>query len=124
MGLDHVSLELPPDRLADCVSFWLLLGFEPVQLPDEFAGRVAWVIRGRTAIHLIVTDDDPVIPPSGHAGVVIDSYEETLDRLRAAGFEPEPQTEYWGAARAFVRDPAGHRVEVMAAGPPYPGSDS
>ena len=115
MGLDHVSLELPPDRLADCVSFWSLLGFEPVQLPDEFAGRVAWVIRGRTAIHLIVTDDDPVIRPPRRGDV---------GSVAAAGFEPEPQTEYWGAARAFVREPAGHRVEVMAAGPPYPGSDS
>ena len=66
---------------------------------------------------MLVTDE-PVIPPTGHAAVVLDSYEATLDRLRAAGFEPDPRTEYWGAARAYVRDPAGHTVEVMAAAPP------
>ena len=117
MSLHHVSLEVPADRLGDCVGFWTLLGFEPFELPEEYAGQVAWVHRKGTSIHLIVTDE-PVVPAIGHAAVVIDSYEDTLDRLRAGGFEAEPQTEYWGAARAYLRDPAGHRVEVMAAPPP------
>jgi catechol 2,3-dioxygenase-like lactoylglutathione lyase family enzyme len=110
-------LEVSADRLADCVGFWALLGFEQVELPEQFAGQVAWVHRGGTSIHLLVTDE-PVVPPTGHAAVVVDSYEATLDRLRADGFVAEPQTEYWGAARAYLRDPAGHRVEVMAAPPP------
>jgi catechol 2,3-dioxygenase-like lactoylglutathione lyase family enzyme len=42
----------------------------------------------------------------------------TLEALRRAGFEPEPRREHWGAPRCFVRDPAGHRVEIMAAPPP------
>jgi catechol 2,3-dioxygenase-like lactoylglutathione lyase family enzyme len=117
VSLHHVSLEVPGDRLDDCVSFWTLLGFEPFELPAEFAGQVAWVHRGGTSIHLIVTDD-PVVPRTGHAAVVVDPYDATLDRLRESGFEAEPQTEYWGAARAYLRDPAGHRVEVMAAPPP------
>jgi catechol 2,3-dioxygenase-like lactoylglutathione lyase family enzyme len=115
--LQHVSLEVPADRLADCVAFWQLLGFEPVQLPEQFSGQVAWVHRGGTSIHLIVTEK-PIVPATGHAAVVLDPYEAGLDRLRTAGFEPEARTEYWGAARAYVRDPAGHTVEVMAAPPP------
>src|SRR3989442_15947693 len=118
MGLPPVPLEVPGDKLAACVGFWALLGFEQVELPQQFAGQVAWVHRGGTSIHLLVTDE-PVIPPTGHAAVVLESYEATLDRLRAAGFEPDPRTEYWGAARAYVRDPASHRGEVMAAPPPF-----
>ncbi len=117
MSLHHVSLEVPAERLEDCVGFWTLLGFERFELPAEYAGQVAWVHHGGTSIHLLVTDD-PVVPKTGHAAVVIDPYEATLERLRANGFEAEPQTEFWGAARAYLRDPAGHRVEVMAAPPP------
>jgi catechol 2,3-dioxygenase-like lactoylglutathione lyase family enzyme len=117
VSLQHVSLEVPAERLADCVAFWALLGFEQVVLPEQFAGQVAWVHHDGTSIHLIVTDQ-PVVPPTGHAAVVLDDYEATLDRLRAAGFEHDPQTEHWGAPRAYLRDPAEHRVEVMAAPPP------
>jgi hypothetical protein len=87
------------------------------ELPERYAGQVAWVHRGGTSIHLIVSDE-PVVPPTGHAAVVVDSYEATVDRLRADGFDPEPQTEHWGAARAYLRDSAGHRVEILAAPPP------
>jgi catechol 2,3-dioxygenase-like lactoylglutathione lyase family enzyme len=117
MSLHHVSLEISANQLADCVDFWALLDFEPVELPEQFTRQVAWVHHKGTSIHLLVTDE-PVVPATGHAAVVLDSYEATLDRLRAEGFEPEPQTEYWGSARAYLRDPAGHRVEVMAAPPP------
>jgi hypothetical protein len=46
------------------------------------------------------------------------AHAETLARLAAAGHPPEPRTAHWGAPRAFVRSPGGHRVEVMAAPPP------
>jgi catechol 2,3-dioxygenase-like lactoylglutathione lyase family enzyme len=118
VSLHHVSLEVPADRLSDCVTFWTLLDFEPFELPEQYAKQVAWVHRKGTSIHLLVTDAEPVVPPTGHAAVVLDDYDATLDRLRAEGFVPEPQTEFWGAARAYVRDPAGHRVELMAAPPP------
>ena len=62
--------------------------------------------------------DDPVVLPAVHFAVVVDDYDRTLDRLRGAGFDPEPRDEHWGAPRAFVLDPAGNRVELMAAPPP------
>jgi catechol 2,3-dioxygenase-like lactoylglutathione lyase family enzyme len=58
------------------------------------------------------------VPPEGHVAVVCEAYESTLAALRAAGFDVEPRAEHWGAARAYVRSPGGHRVEVMAAPPP------
>jgi catechol 2,3-dioxygenase-like lactoylglutathione lyase family enzyme len=57
--------------------------------------------------------------PRGHVAILADDYDATVARLRDAGFDVEPDEEFWGAARAFVRTPAGHRVEVMA-GPPPP----
>jgi len=118
VAIDHVTLEISAENVADCVAFWELLGFVRVPLPEEFATRNAWMYHGGTTIHLLSTDDDPVIPPVGHAAVVLDAYDATLETLREAGFPAEPQTKYWGAARAYLTDPAGHRVEVMAGPPP------
>jgi catechol 2,3-dioxygenase-like lactoylglutathione lyase family enzyme len=118
VGLHHVALEVSPDRIDDCVGFWALLGFDQVAVPASLAGRVLWLSKAGTSVHLL-TADEPVVPATGHAAVVIDSYEQTLERLRAAGFEPEPRAEHWGAARAYLRDPVGHVVEVMAAPPPF-----
>ena len=115
--LQHAALEIPPQEADRCAAFWELLGFSRVDPPESLQGRTTWVQRDGTQIHLLHADD-PVAPPQGHAAVVVEDYEAALDRLRDHGFEPEPRTEHWGAPRAFVEDPAGHRVEVMAAPPP------
>jgi catechol 2,3-dioxygenase-like lactoylglutathione lyase family enzyme len=115
--LQHVALEVRPDDVERCVAFWSLLGFTRVAAPASLAARATWVERGPTQIHLLHAAD-PVRPPQGHAAVIAADYEATLERLRAAGFAPEPRREHWGAPRCFLRDPAGHRVEVMAAPPP------
>jgi len=54
-----------------------------------------------------------VIPPRGHLAVVASDYEATIAALRAAGHEVDPREEHWDSPRSFVRDPAGHVVEVM-----------
>ena len=118
--LQHVALEIREQDLPATVEFWRLLGFEPVDPPAALRKRAAWVQRAGTQIHLFYSDD-PVAPPNGHAAVVVDDWPAVIDALRGAGFEPDERARHWGAARAFVRDPTGHRVEVMAA--PPPGSD-
>jgi catechol 2,3-dioxygenase-like lactoylglutathione lyase family enzyme len=114
--IQHVALEIREQDVAACVSFWELLGFARVQAPPALAERSTWVQAGATQIHLLYADD-PVVAPEGHVAVVAEDYEATLQALRDAGFEPEPRREYWGSPRAFVRCPAGHRVEVMAFAP-------
>lgn len=118
MSLQHVSLEVPP-ALADAEeSFWRLLGFGPLQVPGPLDGRARWVGRGDgTQIHLLLTED-AVVPAQGHAAVVVEDHTATVQALRDAGFAVDPRAEHWGAPRAFVRSPAGHRVELMAAAPP------
>jgi hypothetical protein len=114
--LQHVTIELTADQVGACVAFYALLGFEHVEPPASLAGRATWVERDGTQVHLMPVDD-PVVPPSGHHAVLLSDYDATLATLRDAGFDPEPRQEHWGAARSFVRNPAGHRVELMAASP-------
>jgi catechol 2,3-dioxygenase-like lactoylglutathione lyase family enzyme len=115
--LQHVSLEVRRQDVADAVAFWALLGFEPVPAPGSLVASSAWVQRDEQQIHLMF-EDEPVVPPRGHVAVVAADYDATTARLRDAGFELEPREEHWGAPRAFVRTPGGHRVEIMAAPPP------
>jgi catechol 2,3-dioxygenase-like lactoylglutathione lyase family enzyme len=115
--LQHVSLEVGRDQVDRCARFWGLLGFARVDPPATLRDRATWLERDGTQVHLMLVDD-PVVPPQGHAAVVAPDYDATIAALRDAGFDPEPRREHWGAPRSFVRDPLGHRVEVMSAPPP------
>lgn len=120
--LQHVSLEVRADQDDACVAFWALLGFEPMTPPPALRDRFTWVTRGGTQIHLIPVDD-PVTTRQGHAAVVVEDYEGTLEALRDGGFAPRDGENAWDAPRAFVRDPAGNLVELMSRPPlpPWPG---
>jgi catechol 2,3-dioxygenase-like lactoylglutathione lyase family enzyme len=114
--LQHCSLEIAPGDAEAALAFWALLGFARVDPPPALRERTRWVERAGTQIHLLLAER-PVAPPQGHAAVVVEAYDEVLERLRAAGYAPEPRAEHWGAPRAFVRAPGGHRVELMAVSP-------
>jgi catechol 2,3-dioxygenase-like lactoylglutathione lyase family enzyme len=115
--LQHVTIEVSADQVDACVRFYALLGFVEVEPPESLRGRATWVERDGTQVHLMPVDD-PVVPPSGHHAVLVDDYEVVVEALRVGGFgEPEPRREHWGAKRSFVRNPAGHRVELMAGSP-------
>ena len=117
MTLQHVSLETRRADVDAELAFWALLGFAEVRPPEGLVGVASWVARAGTQIHLLHADE-PVVMPEGHdAGVAADN-DAPVARLRDAGFEIRPAREHWGAARGFVRTPAGHVVEVMAAPPP------
>ena len=111
--VQHVTLELRRDQEDECVAFWKLLGFTRVDPPESLAHRAAWMQSGQTQVHLMWVEE-PVALPSGHVAVVLEDYDGTLQRLREAGAEPEPRSEHWGSPRAYVRDPAGNLVELMA----------
>jgi catechol 2,3-dioxygenase-like lactoylglutathione lyase family enzyme len=119
--LQHVSLEVPPDDVRACVGFWERLGFSEITPPPTLR-QFTWVERDGTQIHLIPTDD-PAIAEVGHVAVLVADFVAALAALRDGGFAPEEAERAWGAARAFVQDPAGHRVELMAAAPipPFDG---
>ena len=113
--IQHVTREIQPEQLDPCVRFYRLLGFEQVPEPSGLAGRVVWVERHGSQIHLQPRPD--ARRESGHVGVLVDPYAAVIERLREAGHEVEPRTEYWGSPRAYVRDPAGNLVELVAWAP-------
>jgi catechol 2,3-dioxygenase-like lactoylglutathione lyase family enzyme len=118
MALQHVSLETREADVEAEVAFWALLGFDRVEPPGTLASRAAWVqAAGGTQIHLLYASD-PVAMPEGHVAVVAPPpFDDTIAALTAAGHAPEPRERHWGAARSYVRSPAGHLVEVMASPP-------
>ena len=116
MTVQHVTLEVRREQEAALVAFWELLGFRRVEPPESLAGRAAWMQAGATQVHLMWVEE-PVTLPRGHVAVVAVDFDETVDALRREGHEVEPRTQHWRVPRAYVRDPAGNLVELMAAPP-------
>ncbi|MDQ6806467.1 MAG: VOC family protein [Actinomycetota bacterium] len=113
--IQHVAREVRPSDIPSCLDFYVLLGFTQVPVPDTLAGRAEWLERGGTQVHLLLADEARA--ERGHVAVVVGDYEETVRSLEAAGHVVDRRQEHWGSPRAYVRDPAGHLVEVVAFGP-------
>ena len=112
-----MTLEVSPEFVEPCLHFYALLGFERRPPPPSLAGRAEWLERAGTQVHVMPREGPAPAGGVGHFAVVVAPWEETLSALRAAGHEPEPRQPHWGAPRAYVRDPAGQLVELMAAPP-------
>jgi catechol 2,3-dioxygenase-like lactoylglutathione lyase family enzyme len=111
--VQHVTLEVRREQGGQVAAFWELLGFARVDPPPSLADRAAWLQHGATQIHLMWVEE-PAVLPRGHVAVVLEDWERDLENLRAAGHEVEPRREHWGSPRAYVHDPAGNLVELMA----------
>ena len=118
--LHHATHELLQAQLAQCIDFYEELGFAQVPTPKGIGERAVWLQSGPTQIHLMPRGQPSPPAESGHIAVVVDDYNATVGRLREGGFEVEPRRPHWGAPRSYVRDPAGHLVELMA-WPPQEG---
>ena len=118
--LHHVSLEVKPGDVERSIEFFELLGFAHVAAPEPIAIFVTWLEREATQVHLIHTPE-AIAPPLGHPAVVAADFDESVSRLRDAGFEVEPTDALWGEPRAFATMPGSQRVELMAAPPPPAG---
>lgn len=111
--LHHVTLEVVREDIEGSVEFWTLLGFERVEPPAALAETFTWMERARTQIHL-ERNESPVVPPHGHAAVVVEDFDRAVEGLRRHGFEVKPGREHWGASRAKATAPGGHQVELMS----------
>jgi catechol 2,3-dioxygenase-like lactoylglutathione lyase family enzyme len=120
--LHHATLEVPKDRWNDCIGFWGLLGFAPMQPPVPLRGRFTWVARGGTQVHLADVGT-PIVAEVGHIAVLVPDYAGSITALREAGYEVNPGSNAWDAERVFVRDPVGHLIEIMSAPPVGPFTD-
>lgn len=117
--LHHVGIEVAPADVERSVELWQLLGFELVEPPASLS-EFTWLEREGTQVHLMPTDS-PTVPARGHTAIVVADFDRTFTELGERGFEVERRREHWGAPRAGVIAPGGHRVELMGA-PPHPSA--
>lgn len=115
--IQHVALEVLCSDVEAEAAFWTRLGFTRVPAPGALRERSTWLEdRAGAQVHLVHADE-PVVPPSGHLALLRADLDALVEALRGAGVEVSEREPHWGARRVFVRTPAGHRVELMAAPP-------
>ena len=114
--LHHVSIEVDPSDADDFAALLRTFGFEPVESPDPLGDAVRWFENEGSQVHLILTEA-ATAPVLGHAAFVAPDLEATLAAIGELGLEVQEARELWGARRAFVLAPSGHRIELMAKPP-------
>jgi catechol 2,3-dioxygenase-like lactoylglutathione lyase family enzyme len=114
--LDHVQLAMPPQGEEAAEAFYAgLLGFERVPKPEPLAARGGcWFVRGATAVHLGVEKD---FRPArkAHPAFAVRGLPALTAALDAAGTEVRPNPEREPGRGAYVDDPFGNRIELIAA---------
>jgi catechol 2,3-dioxygenase-like lactoylglutathione lyase family enzyme len=120
-GIDHVQVAAPPGCEPRARAFYGgLLGLPELEKPELLAVRGGcWFACGELQLHIGISD--PFVPATkAHPALRVrdePALEALLARLDAAGFPSRRDLELPGVARAFVDDPFGNRVELVAAAP-------
>ena len=114
--LDHVQLAMPPGREGEAEAFYSgLLGLERVPKPAPLAARGGcWFGRGDVAVHLGVEED---FRPArkAHPALVVWDLGALEAALGAAGVEIRANPDVEPGRGAYVDDPFGNRIELIAA---------
>lgn len=113
--LDHLQIAIPAGGEDRARRFWSgLLGLEEIAKPPALAARGGlWFNLGGVQLHLGV---DPDFRPAAkaHAGLVVEDFDGAMAALTAAGIEVEPGCDARGRRRAYLADPFGNRLELIA----------
>jgi catechol 2,3-dioxygenase-like lactoylglutathione lyase family enzyme len=113
--LDHVQLAMPPGREDEADAFYCgLLGLERIPKPEPLAARGGrWFGSGAVALHLGV-DDDFRPARKAHPALVVRGLPALEQTLRAAGCAVRPNPDREPGHGAYVDDPFGNRIELVA----------
>ena len=113
--IDHVQLAMPLGGEAAARDFYaLLLGLCEVAKPPELAGRGGcWFERGTLRIHLGV-DADFRPARKAHPALRVTEFAWLIARLGGAGCTVVEDSPFEGSQRAYVDDPFGNRIELIA----------
>jgi catechol 2,3-dioxygenase-like lactoylglutathione lyase family enzyme len=113
--LDHVQLAMPPGREGEAEAFYSgLLGLVRVPKPEPLAARGGcWFGAGPVALHLGVEEE---FRPArkAHPALAVRDLAALVQALRAAGVEVRPNTDAAPGTGAYVDDPFGNRIELVA----------
>lgn len=114
--LDHVQLAMPPGLEVQAEAFYSgVLGLERVLKPPPLAARGGcWFRHGDVAVHLGVEED---FRPArkAHPAFVVDDLPELQARCAEAGVAVRPNPDAEPGRGAYVDDPFGNRIELIAA---------
>jgi catechol 2,3-dioxygenase-like lactoylglutathione lyase family enzyme len=117
--LDHVQLAMPPGREAEAEAeafYGGLLGLTRRPKPEHMASRGGcWFESGPVALHLGVEED---FRPArkAHPALVVRDLPALVTALQAAGVEVRPNPDAEAGRGAYVDDPFGNRIELVAEG--------
>ena len=115
--IDHVQLAMPRGGEDAARGFYRdLLGFNEEAKPVELAARGGcWFRSGAVRVHLGVEAD---FRPArkAHPALRVEGFEALVATLRAAGCAVREDGDFQGAARVYVDDPFGNRIELIADG--------
>ena len=115
VGIDHVQVAMPRDREVEARAFYgLLLGLPEIpKSPVQTARGGLWFKCGRQELHLGV--EEPFSPArKAHPAIVFSDFEQLIKQLQEASIVVVEDTTIPGVRRAFVADPFGNRVELVA----------
>lgn len=117
LAIDHVQLAMPAGREDDARAFFVgLLGMNELEKPAELRARGgAWFVSGSVQVHVGV--EEPFRPArKAHVALRCAAFDALTARLAAAGHALTPADGAPdGARRAYVDDPFGNRIELIAA---------
>jgi catechol 2,3-dioxygenase-like lactoylglutathione lyase family enzyme len=115
--IDHVQLAIPAGEEEGCDRFYVdLLGFRVMEKPPVLAARGGrWYQRDDAVVHLGV-DPDFTAATKAHPALVVDGYDELLERLRISHVVIRPDESIPGRRRCHVDDPVGNRLELIDGG--------
>ena len=114
--LDHVQLAMPRGLEAQAEAFYGgVLGLERVPKPPPLAARGGcWFRHGDVSVHLGVEED---FRPArkAHPAFVVDDLAALQAVCQEAGVEVRPNPDSEPGRGAYVDDPFGNRIELIAA---------
>lgn len=119
LGVDHVQLAAPPECEAEARAFYCgLLGFEEVMKPPALAARGGcWFQCGAQQIHIGVEREFRAAKKAHPALRLADreNFNGLLARLteRGVAIKHDDEEVPGVAARFFVADPWGNRLEFL-----------
>ena len=113
--IDHVQLAMPPGGEEAARGFYRdMLGMMEEAKPAELAVRGGcWFRSGAVRLHMGVEAD---FRPArkAHPALRVSGFEGLVATLAAAGCMVREDGAFEGAARVYVDDPFGNRIELIA----------
>ena len=113
--IDHVQLAMPPGGEDAARGFYRdLLGMIEEAKPAERAARGGcWFRSGAVRVHLGVEANFRAAQKA-HPALRVEGFEALISMLRDGGCTVREDGPFEGAARVYVDDPFGNRIELIA----------